>query len=94
MTKEHLVIWKRYFSDFVHYKLRLESSDPGEDIAKDILYALYGELGKEDPNSEIIIIHLFDQVYHLNLAKLTAILKQLNKIQKVCSDPSLCIIVM
>lgn len=77
-------LWDRYFGDFVLHKLRLESPEAGEGIVKDMLYAFFGDIHRQDPLTKIVGLHTYLHVYHLNLAKMAATLRPLNKIQKVC----------
>ena len=79
----HPELWDRYFGDFVLHKLRLESPEAGEGIAKDILYVYFGDLHHQESIMRIVGLHSYLHVYHLNLAKMAVMLRPLNKIQKV-----------
>ena len=76
----HPDLWQRYFDNFFLYKLRLGSNGA---ISQKILQAFFEELDKLEPMARVISLHCYSHTYHLNLAKIANILRQLDQIQHV-----------
>ena len=73
-------LWRRYFANFFQYKLQL-GSDGG--ISQKILKAFFEALDKQEPMARVISLHCYSHTYHLNLAKIANILRQLDQIHQV-----------
>ena len=78
----HPDLWQCYFANFFQYKLRLGSD---EAISHKILKAFFEALDKQEPMARVISLHCYSHTYHLNLAKMANILRQLDQLQvSVC----------
>ena len=74
-------IWGFYFSDFLACTLHLESS---EGISQRILHAFFIQLHQEKTLLERVAqLHVYMNVYHLELAKMATVLRPLDQIQRV-----------
>ena len=76
-------LWNRYFTDFLHCILHLDDSAGA--IGHRILHAALGKLEDQNVINRIAILHVYFHVHKLNMAKLIAILRPLDKIQQVAS---------
>ena len=73
-------LWQRYFVNFFLYKLQLGSDGA---ISQKILKAFFKELDRQEPMACVVSLHCYSHTYHLNLAKIANILRQLDQIQQV-----------
>ena len=74
-------IWNYYFSDFIARTLHLESR---EGISQRILRAFFLQLYDEKTALERAVqLHVYMNVYHLELAKMATVLRPLDRIQHV-----------
>lgn len=79
--EENPEIWEYYFSDFISSMLHLESSDG---ISQRILRAFFMGLKQEKSILERLVqLHVYMDVYHLELAKMATVLRPLDRIQNV-----------
>ena len=79
--EENPEIWEYYFSDFISSMLHLETSDG---ISQRILRAFFMELKQEKSILERLVqLHVYMDVYHLELAKMATVLRPLDRIQNV-----------
>ena len=82
--EDNPVIWDYYFSDFIARTLHLESS---EGISQRILRAFFIQLYEEKTTLERIAqLHVYMNVYHLELAKMATVLRPLDQIQHVSRE--------
>ena len=76
----HPDLWQRYFDNFFLRKLQLGSDGA---ISQKLLKAFFEELDQREPMARVISLHCYSHTYHLNLAKVANILRQLDLIQQV-----------
>ena len=73
-------IWKRYFEDFAHFKLHLESKVLPLTI--EILKAYIGLMDERDSLTRLVSLHVRFQVGQLDLRKLSGILRPISRVQQ------------
>ena len=80
-------LWDFYFSDFIARTLHLERQ---ESISQKILRAFFIQLYQEKTVLDRVVqLHVYMNVYHLELAKMATVLRPLDKIQsasKLCPN--------
>ena len=80
-TGENPELWDHYFGDFIARTLHLEST---EGISQRILRAFFVQLYEEKTILERVVqLHVYMDVYHLELAKMATVLRPLDQIQHV-----------
>lgn len=80
---DHSELWEHYFSDFIQYRLKLETPGTSKGIAQMILDAFFKDLHSEDVDNKMVLLYTCTHVYQLDLAKFAGILRPLNNIQNV-----------
>ena len=82
-------LWTRYFEDFTHYKLHLESEV--SPLTKKILEAYIGPLASTDALSRLVSLHVRVYLLQLNLNKLIRILKPISTLQEEMEASSIAV---
>lgn len=77
----HPELWTRYFSDFTQHKLYLDSRGGG--ISQKLLHAFFGQMHSLEPLSRLVSLHVYLRVYQLDLAKMAAVLRPLDRVQEL-----------
>ena len=78
----HVDLWQRYFDDFLLHKVQLGGLRDGA-ISQQILRTFFGQLHHQETLVRVVSLHCYIHVYHLDLAKMTNLLRPLNQIQQV-----------
>ena len=79
-------LWDYYFSDFIAHTLHLDSTDG---ISQRIMRAFFAQLDQERTVLERVVqLHVYMDVYHLELAKMATVLRPLDHIQHVAMSSS------
>ena len=75
-------IWRQYFDDFVTYKLDLDSEPTP--LTRDIIDAYISPLKTvcSDSLSQMVSLHVYFHVHHLDLKKVSRILSQIYIVEK------------
>jgi len=88
-------LWRRYFNDFVSYKLNLAPQTdmkgalpPGDDVAQCLLRAYFGQLHEFAAPKRLAQLHCYIRVYQLQLAQTCSLLRPLSKVKEVSERPS------
>jgi len=81
-------LWDYYFNDFISHALHLEDSCRFEDITQQILKAFFSKLYQEAMLERVVQLHVYNNMYHLNLAKMATVLRTLNRIQHAARPAS------
>ena len=78
--------WEYYFSDFISSMLHLESSDG---ISQRIIRTFFvGLKQKKSILEKVVKLHVYMDVYQLELAKMAGVLRSLDRIQNVVTSPN------
>ena len=81
-------LWDYYFNDFIAHTLHLEASGRFEGITQQILKAFFSKLYQEAMLERVVQLHVYNNIYHLDLAKMATVLRTLNHIQHVARPVS------
>ncbi len=73
-------IWKRYFEDFAHFKLHLESKVLP--LTSDILKSYFGLMDGKDFLARLVSLHVRLEVGQLDLGNLSRILRPISRVQQ------------
>ena len=76
-------LWQKYLDDFTHQKLHLDLESSG--ISHKIMLAAFGKLDKKDQFTRLAILHTYVHIHKLDLARVVAILRPLDKIEVTAS---------
>ena len=79
-------VWERYFTDFIHEKLHIPRESTRADIhmSTEVLKAYFGKvLSMKDPLKRFAHLHITVNVFELDFAKLSTILRTLNEITEI-----------
>ena len=87
----HPDIWKRYFTDFISYKLQPGNNDTevdpqvSSDIAHQLLHSFFNQLNASEPKKRprLVQLHCHVAIYHINLAQLANLFRPLCKVEEV-----------
>ena len=79
-------LWDYYFNDFIAHTLHLEASGRFEGITQQILKAFFSQLYQEATLERVVQLHVYINIYHLELAKMATVLRPLNRIQRVAKS--------
>ena len=71
-------IWKRYFEDFVHFKLHLESKVLP--LTNRILTVYIGSIDEKDSLTRLVSLHVRLEVGQLDLGKLSRTLRPISRV--------------
>ena len=83
----HPEVWDHYFNDFIAHTLHLDSGIMYEGISQKILKAFFSQLYREASTLERVVqLHVYINVYHLELAKMATVLRPLNRIQHMAKS--------
>ena len=89
---KHNELWNRYFSDFICYKLQVDSFNSSEGIVQEILHTFLGHLHQLEARERIIRLHIQLNICQLDLAKLVSLFRPLDKLNMViCSLHACCL---
>ncbi len=95
---QHQSIWKKYFQDFITYKLHfgrhVENGDPKfqSDIPLQILQYFFKQLNRSgnEMKNKMVQLHCHSAVYHLNLAQLAILFRPLCEVHEVNFRNNVC----
>ena len=79
-------LWDYYFNDFIAHTLHLEAGGRFEGITQRILKAFFSQLYQEATLERVVQLHVYINIYHLELAKMATVLRPLNRIQHVAKS--------
>ena len=80
------IIWNCYFNDFIAQTLHVEVS---KGISQDILRAFFTQLHDKTMLERVAQLHIYINIFQLDLARMATVLRQLDHIQHVsCSGPN------
>ena len=78
----HPELWQHYFDEFLLHKLQLGGLHSGG-ISQRVLHVIFEQLHKQEAISRVVSLHFYSHTYHVDLTKMTNLLRLLNQIQQV-----------